>query len=389
MTDEGIMKQCKNCRICGCLLGEDPVLCLDGVPQGVLSLVDPAAPAGKNRADIRVFECFTCGHVQIDGQPVVYNEELTSTVSMSPSMLEHRRGLARTFASRFGLVGKGVLDVGCGDGHFVSLLRDQGVAAVGIEPCARSVTLGYEGERPIIHGVLDSQTPIEAAPFEGFVLLDVLEHISEPTVFLRSIALNMAEGAYGMVKVPNVGNILSHGQAFDFVADHLSYFSATSLSLCLQLGGFEVLDVVREMEGDDIVAYVRKRTSFPWQTLQQKMQQTLDEVDQLIFRVRDGGGHVAVWGASHNAFTLLALRNKTDIEYIIDSAETKQGKLSPVLRLPIVPPSHLRDNPVDAVLIVTHRYAPEIARTLTDQLKFSGEIVVVKGAGVKSWNEDC
>ena len=386
MADKAVIKRCKKCRICGCQIGHNPALQLDGVPQGVLYLLELEAQAGNDRTDIRLFECSMCGHVQIDGQPVIYNEEITSTVSVSPGMLEHRRMLADSFVSRFSLKGKRILDVGCGDGHFMALLRDQGAIPFGIEPSARSAALGQEGGMPIIHGVLDLQTPVNEAPFDGFVLLDVLEHIAEPTVFLRSIALNMVAGACGMVKVPNVGKILSHGQMFDFVADHLSYFNKESLSLCLSLSGFEVLDVVEEVEGDDIVAYVQKRIPSPWQTLLQRMQRTIREIDQLISEVRRRGGRVAVWGASHNAFTLLALRNKADIEYIVDSAKTKQGKLSPALRLPIVPPVHLVDNPVDVVLIVTHRYAREIARTLIDQFNFGGEIAVVRGVGVELWD---
>ena len=52
-------------------------------------------------------------------------------------------------------------------------------------------------------------------------------------------------------------------------------------------------------------------------------------------------GPVAVWGASHQALTLLALARATNVAYVVDSAPFKQGRLTPATHLRVVAPAHL------------------------------------------------
>ena len=49
-----------------------------------------------------------------------------------------------------------------------------------------------------------------------------------------------------------------------------------------------------------------------------------------------------------------------DIEYIIDDSPWKQGLLSPGLKLPIMPASHLEREPVDDLVILAWNFADPI-----------------------------
>lgn len=70
----------------------------------------------------------------------------------------------------------------------------------------------------------------------------------------------------------------------------------------------------------------------------------------------------AIWGASHQGFTLAATTSLgKKAEYIIDSAPFKQGKFAPASHLPIVAPSYFEEHPVDAVIITAPGYTDEIA----------------------------
>ena len=73
------------------------------------------------------------------------------------------------------------------------------------------------------------------------------------------------------------------------------------------------------------------------------------EVNQLMDRLHKEGKKLAIWGASHQGFTLAAttrLGNK--VEYMMDSAPFKQGRFAPASHIPIVAPDEFFANPVDA-----------------------------------------
>ena len=76
----------------------------------------------------------------------------------------------------------------------------------------------------------------------------------------------------------------------------------------------------------------------------------------------------AVWGASHQGFTLIpTLHLESFVSYIIDSAPFKQGKFAPASHLPIVAPDHFFEEPVDTILIVAPGYTQEIAGIIREK----------------------
>jgi hypothetical protein len=79
-------------------------------------------------------------------------------------------------------------------------------------------------------------------------------------------------------------------------------------------------------------------------------------------------GKVAVWGAGHQSFTMLAMLPDTaKISYIVDSAGFKQGRYSPITHIEVVAPQTLRKEPVDALLIMAGSYSDEIAGIAWEQ----------------------
>lgn len=86
------------------------------------------------------------------------------------------------------------------------------------------------------------------------------------------------------------------------------------------------------------------------------------ELENLSDSLKKENKTMAVWGASHQGFTLTATTHlKDSVSYIIDSAPFKQGRFAPGSGLPIVPPDYVTDHMVDAILIVAPGYTEEIA----------------------------
>jgi SAM-dependent methyltransferase len=94
------------------------------------------------------------------------------------------RNLRRLIASM--VTGTSVLDIGCGSGHLLRLLEDQGKCVVGLEPSRELVDLAQalHGPLRIEHG---SPEDIDEWPhrFDTITIIDVLEHIQDDVEQLR------------------------------------------------------------------------------------------------------------------------------------------------------------------------------------------------------------
>ena len=99
------------------------------------------------------------------------------------------------------------------------------------------------------------------------------------------------------------------------------------------------------------------------------------EISQLISRLDKEGKKLAIWGASHQGFTLAATTEAgKKALYIIDSAPFKQGRFAPASHVKIVPPDHWKEEPADVILIVAPGYTDEIAGIIKERfVKENGE----------------
>ena len=82
---------------------------------------------------------------------------------------------------------------------------------------------------------------IPEGPFDGFLFLNFLEHIPDPTAMFSGIRNNLVEQAIGMVEVPNLDMIMRESLFSEFVIDHLFYLLKETLVANLMMNGFEVL----------------------------------------------------------------------------------------------------------------------------------------------------
>ena len=71
------------------------------------------------------------------------------------------------------------------------------------------------------------------------------------------------------------------------------------------------------------------------------------------------------------------------IRYVVDSAPFKQGKFTPATHLPIVAPSALETDPVDAVIVVAAGYSDEVARTIRARFDPKLHVAIWRESGLE------
>ena len=151
-----------------------------------------------------------------------------------------------------------LLDVGCGDGLFLSEATAAGHRATGIEfspEGARRAAARVGG--PVAVGDL-ATTPSLPGPFDVVTLWHVLEHLPAPRPMLRAVLARLEPGGLVAVAVPNVDNLpmraayrLARRRPLPLYEagarePHLSHFSRRTLARLLREAGFVEIEVTRD-----------------------------------------------------------------------------------------------------------------------------------------------
>ena len=153
-----------------------------------------------------------------------------------------------------------VLEIGCGSGAFLDAVRPYVEQLQGVEPDRDAKTwiekrLGL----PVVSEleVLRQQE----TTFDLVVMFHVLEHLSAPVSFLRSLEELLRVGAKVVIEVPNVDDSLvsPYGipayQRFYYQKAHLLYFSADTLARTLDRSGFGA--EIRGVQRYDLSNHIR------------------------------------------------------------------------------------------------------------------------------------
>ncbi len=256
-----IESETRACRLCETPLPAASVLHLRNVPARIQTFPDPRALEADKGTDLRAFQCVGCGHVQLASQPVIYSQGVTSTTKYSAAMLDYRRQQMREFVRAHGLVGKTVLEVGCGDGHLLAILEQERTRAIGVDASAKALEIARQHGHSVRLGYVQRGQSIEGGPFDAFVCNDVIEHVPDIKAFLQGIAHNLAPGGVGLVETPSLEKVLETRRFYDFMQDHLAYFTLETLRLAFELSGFDVLHIERNRDAENLTAIVRKRAA--------------------------------------------------------------------------------------------------------------------------------
>jgi len=340
----------------------DSLLQLDGMPRTAQNLPNDKDEALAAGVILDVRQCSYCGLVQLFNDPVPYYKDVIRSASFSPSMIARQHEGFKTFIDRFSLTGKNILEVGSGCGEYLSILRELPVNVYGMEHNAEYCRIAAaKGLKTFQAYPTDLTKPPGGIVYDAFVSINFLEHAPDPGTFLRACANFLSVNGVGMIAVPDFEFELNENYLFSFMSDHLAYFSVESLHNLLTLNGFEVTDIFRNQNLNVVTAYFKNRDRCDIGPPMEKYADFNRKINGYMDSILFNGGRIALWGASHLAFSVIsASKTKDKISYIVDSAPFKQGKFAPASGLKIFPPQRLAEDPVDSIIILCPEYSDEI-----------------------------
>lgn len=401
----------KICIACGNRLPKRPLLVLDGMPSSAQDIPAADQLEADGGISLPLHQCEACGLVQFDCEPVRYYKDVIRSGGFSTTMVELRRRQYRKLIETYHLEGKRFIEAGCGQGEFLSVLCEFPVEAYGIEHKADLVELARKrGLKVWSQFTEDADTVLEDAalnvygPYDVFLSFNFLEHQPDPVAMLTCLYNNLTEDGMGLVTVPSLEYILNYDGYYELIRDHLAYYTFDTLRLVLLKAGFEVLE--EEMVNRDTLSVVVKKgkknhgnpaaaykdtaykaaAALP-ESIPGFLESRADlerEVNSLVEEFRAKGQKLAVWGASHQGFTLAATTGLKDgVSYMIDSAPFKQGRFAPASHIPIVAPDHYEKEPVDGILIVAPGYTDEIAGIIRERFGDGVRIMTLRSRQIE------
>lgn len=259
-----------------------------------------------------------------------------------------------------------IVDIGCGKGGFVELLRGKGYNCIGYDNA-------YQGDNSYIRKAFFNVDSHE----KGYLLIlrHVLEHIPSPWKFLEGIAeANDYQGLL-YIEVPDLEWILENRAYFDLFHEHINYFREIDFSKRFgeavlfksKCFGGQYLSVIINLE------HLRKshgslKISNDNSSLVKAFAKLSENENQTYYSLADQD-EIVIWGAAAKGVTFAAKypsNIKDNIRYAIDINPHKSGYYMPISGVKVLDPHMGLQllSPSTLVLIMNPNYEEEIRNAL-------------------------
>ena len=365
-----------SCVLCGRKL-KNQIFQMENMPSKVQHLLKEDELSQDAGVSLHLFECEGCGLVQFDCPPVSYYKDVIRATGLSETMKKLRIEQYQRLIDRYGLKGKKIWEVGCGGGEFLCLWENLSVSYYGVEHDSALIERAKQSGLLANQGFVDAGYIDPNGPFDVFVSFNYLEHQPDPRGMVEGIYNNLKEDAIGLVTVPSFEYFMEKSSYYEFMRDHIVYYTEDALGNLFRLSGFEVCEINR-FNGDttEIIVRKRKKLQLPdFNGQRDYISGTLNEFVKSHADIR----RIAVWGASHQGLTMLAtLKLQFEVNYIIDSSPIKWDRYSTVSHLKIVQPEYAYEDKPDLIIIMAPAFSIEIAEQIKTHCKEVKYILAVK-----------
>lgn len=372
---------------------------INDVPvNSVLLLVTQEEAINFPRGDIILGFCNSCSFIfnlAYDPKLLEYSSRYESTQGFSSTFNAFHQDLARRLIEQYDLHDKDIIEIGCGQGEFLTLLCDMG----------NNRGLGFD---PVYSEERNESVPKESIKFVqdffsekynhvhgDFVCCKMtLEHIPDTAEFIKMISQTLREKKETIVffQVPNTEKIWRELAFWDVYYEHCSYFNTEALFHLFQENGFEVIDLEEEYDGQYLMITAKPGYKLDaisdngndFTALKQDIayfvehhQQKVDTWKNQIESISRIGKQAVIWGASSKGVAFLtSLKIFNHIQYAVDINPYKQNTYIAGTGQKIVSPEFLREYKPDYVIIMNPIYNKEI-EVMLDNLGVNAEVLNV------------
>jgi hypothetical protein len=233
---------------------------------------------------------------------------------------------------------------------------------------------------------------------------NVLAHVPDINDFVAGLKISLKTGGFITMEFPHILKLIENNQFDTIYHEHFSYFSFNTVQKIFDFHGLTLFHVeeldthggslrIFAKHSDDKSKSIResvallkhKEEDFGLNSLDyykgfhgKAEKVKLDFIDFLV-TAKKQGKKVAAYGAAAKGNTLLNFCGvKNDlIQYVVDSAPSKQGKYLPGSHIPIVKESELKKMKPDYVIILPWNIKEEVMLLIKYIKTWAGRFVTV------------
>lgn len=390
-----------SCNLCGSSNVVD-VLSIESVPVFCNVLFETPTQAKEcTKGNLLIQHCSDCDHLfngAFDPGILDYDMSYDASLDFSPRFQKYAEDLADKIIQDHQLENKTVVEIACGKGRFLHGLSQKAENRyVGYDPSFEQGPGDYDNVE--IFASYYKPGEIVGESGEGKVSADflicrhALEHIEKPTEFLQQTLMASAEKGEALeayFEVPNSLFMVRDKSVWDFIYEHVSYFSPASLSRVFRDAGMDVLQCYESYEGQFIGLHATNKNQ-PDSRLAEKgymdmkSGEYIDELQQHynaillrwteFFKAEDVSA--VLWGAGSKGVSFLnSVPGSEKLSAVIDLNPHKHGKFVPGTAHEILHPDCLKQVKPKTVIIMNPIYKEEIEQSLV-RLGVSATVLVV------------
>jgi SAM-dependent methyltransferase len=386
--------QCPNCEV-GELEIFHEVL---GVPaHSVLLLNSREEALNFPKGDIRLGVCPNCGfisNVAFDPALNEYSARYEATQSFSPTFNVFAHNVATSLIERHNLREKTIIEIGCGQGEFLTMLCELGNnRGVGFDPAYRphEIDSPAKGQLEFIADFYSEKYTDVPGDFVACKM--TLEHIQPTAEFIRTVRRAVGGNPDRVIffQIPNAMYVLDEVAFWDVYYEHVSYFTKGSVARLFRYAGFDVTHLATDYndqylmieaqprtgsakpplpEEDDLALIQRKVAEF-----KARLAGKLAQWRSVLEDVRTNNKRAVIWGGGSKGVAFLTTLGVTDeIPYAVDINPLKHGTFMAGTGQEIVAPEFLKEYQPDIVIVMNPIYCDEIQQDL-DRLEVQAELI--------------
>lgn len=351
--------------------------------------------------NIETGEIRLAANTNADERYNLYDYSYTS--SNSDFSRSHWNDYAKEVIKKVGLSkNSNVIEIGSNDGYLSSIFKELGHNVVGVDPSSAMCQIAEHAGIKTFNMIFDKSTSDHIEERFGkadlIVANNVFNHANDTVDFLLGVKKLLKTSGVFVFELPYWYNTIKDEKFDQIYHEHVTYFTVRYSHELLKSVGMKMIDVdIVDYHGGSIRVYantskdpgmskkiddlIKQEEEFGlfdpkmYEEFMKRITEKRNKFMKKVYDLKTQGFPIIGIGAPAKGNTLLNFYNldSSILDYVTDSSEHKQGKYTPLTRIPIVGDEILKEYGVVYALVLSWNLPQTLQRNLkkmNDKIRF-------------------
>lgn len=381
------------CRHCGSTLSEE-VVDLGHQPPSNAYLSRSELSSSEVTYPLKVYVCTKCWLMQLPAHASseeLFTPDYAYFSSTSSSWCRHAENFVIDVVKRLSLDSESfVVEVASNDGYLLKHFLHRDIPCLGIEPTHATAEAACTIGIPTIERFFGNDLANDLQQADLIIANNVLAHVPDINDFVKGISTLLMPNGRASIEFPHLLRLLEGNQFDTIYHEHYSYFSLHTVQSIVTSVGLDIIDVEElPTHGGSLRIWLAHSGKFSispavFDLISQEKSKGLQSLSafsqfqrsaiaaknallNFLLDLNSKDRSIFAYGAAAKGNTLLNYAGvRSDLlPFVLDNAESKQGKYLPGSHIPIKSPSSIDISDFDYCLLLPWNLIGEFKSILT------------------------